>query len=405
MPQRSFVGFGFGPIQSGLFLCEASRSARFGTLTVAEIDPDLIDTIRANDGAYALNIAHPDRIETLAVRGVQMLNPRVPGDRQRLVEAIREADELATALPSVRFYIGDDASVVALLTDALRNQPTRPQVLYTAENHNHAAEILTSALRQHLPDDALRHFQALNTVIGKMSGIVDDPEVIARLGLSTITPDSRRAILVEQFNRILVSKITLPGFERGITAFEEKRDLLPFEEAKLYGHNAIHALMGYLAHERGLVTMDQAGGHRDILATARSAFLDESGVALVKKYHALHDPLFTTKGFETYAKDLLERMTNPFLNDRVDRVIRDPERKLGWNDRLFGAMRLVLGQGIEPRHLARGTAAAVRYLPGQPPQARPALAERLTSLWPPDADRRTVDRLVDLTWTALQEQP
>ena len=50
------------------------------------------------------------------------------------------------------------------------------------------------------------------------------------------------------------------GFARGITAFIEKDDLLPFEEAKLYGHNAIHALIGYLAHERGLTLMSQVAG-------------------------------------------------------------------------------------------------------------------------------------------------
>ena len=41
----------------------------------------------------------------------------------------------------------------------------------------------------------------------------------------------------------------MPDFKRGITVFDEKGTLQPFEEAKLYGHNAAHALMGYLAQE------------------------------------------------------------------------------------------------------------------------------------------------------------
>ena len=64
---------------------------------------------------------------------------------------IAEADELATALPSVKYYgTGGAASVVDLLSAgwALRAQsPTlQPGILYTAENHNHAAEILGEAL-------------------------------------------------------------------------------------------------------------------------------------------------------------------------------------------------------------------------------------------------------------------
>jgi mannitol-1-phosphate/altronate dehydrogenase len=51
-------------------------------------------------------------------------------------------------------------------------------------------------------------------------------------------------------------------------------------------------------------------------------------------------------------------MTNPFLHDDVDRIIRDPKRKLGWSDRLFGTMRAALEAGIEPKAMALGAAAA-----------------------------------------------
>jgi hypothetical protein len=83
----------------------------------------------------------------------------------------------------------------------------------------------------------------LNTVIGKMSGVITDPLQLHALGLTPITPEAGRAFLVEAFNRILISRIHFdtPGFQRGIQAFIEKDDLLPFEEAKLFGHNATHA--------------------------------------------------------------------------------------------------------------------------------------------------------------------
>ncbi len=85
------------------------------------------------------------------------------------------------------------------------------------------------------------------------------------MGLARLTPVTDRAILVEEFNRILVTRVNLPGFRRGIEVFVEKDDLLPFEEAKLYGHNAIHALIGYLADLEGLATMAEAGANSRIM--------------------------------------------------------------------------------------------------------------------------------------------
>lgn len=49
----------------------------------------------------------------------------------------------------------------------------------------------------------------------------------------------------------------------------------------------------------------------------------------------------------------LERMISPNLPDSVERVIRDPERKFGWNDRLIGAIRLCPVEGITPENLLK----------------------------------------------------
>ena len=56
-------------------------------------------------------------------------------------------------------------------------------------------------------------------------------------------------------------------------------------------------------------------------------------------------------------------MTNPYLRDRTERVIRDTPRKLGWDDRLVGTMRLALDAGVTPRRFALGAAAALKTLP------------------------------------------
>jgi mannitol-1-phosphate 5-dehydrogenase len=166
---------------------------------------------------------------------------------------------------------------------------------------------------------------------------------------------------VEAFNRILISKIGWPDFKRGITVFEEKDDLLPFEEAKLYGHNATHALLGYLARRKGYRFVSEVKNDSNLLKLARVAFIEESGGALCRKYKGF-DKLFTPVGYADYADDLLQRMLNPYLRDAVERVVRDPRRKLGWDDRLIGTMRLALKEGIKPVRYALGAKAALEML-------------------------------------------
>lgn len=362
--QGVFVGFGFGAIQAGLFLHEAHRTGEFSRLVVAEVVPEVIAAIRANNHCFTLNIAHEDHIETVTIGPVELLQPNDAADRERLVEAIAASTEMATALPSVSFYASErPGSVHRLLAEGLARKQKEggpPAILCAAENHNHAAEILTQHVVT-LDTSAVNGAQFLNTVIGKMSGVVSLGGAAGHSPLASIAPTLDRAFLVEAFNRILVSQLHAGKDgrrpQRALRVFEEKPDLLPFEEAKLYGHNAIHAMGGYLAALMKLDTFDQLAAHPEVMNLLRETFLHESGAALIRK-HAGIDPLFTEAGFTDYADDLLKRMVNPFLGDAIERVTRDTPRKLGWSDRLVGSMRLALAEGIAPRRMSLGVAAA-----------------------------------------------
>jgi mannitol-1-phosphate 5-dehydrogenase len=372
---RTYVGFGFGAIQAGLFLYEAFRSGNFGRLVVAEVLPEVVAAVRRADGRYTVNIAHADRVEPAEVGPVKIENPAEAADRQPLIEAIAAAEEIGTAIPSVAYYesAGPD-SLHLILAEGLRQKVATggPRaVVYAAENHNHAAEILAEKVMAEIPASeraaVQQHVRFLNTVIGKMSGIVTDPAEIQAQALARTTPDSDRAFLVEAFNRILISKIEFGDdseatpFKRGLEVFEEKEELLPFEEAKLYGHNATHALAAYVGAIRGVDRIAELRAESGVMDFLRAAFVEESGEALIRKYGSI-DPLFTGEGYRWYANDLLVRMTNPFLRDTVERVGRDPRRKLGWDDRLVGTMRVALAQNVQPRRYALGAAAALASL-------------------------------------------
>ncbi len=359
---QTYVGFGFGAIQAGLFLLEAHRGGCFQRLVVAEVLDDEVAALRREHGRYRVNVAGEHGIDIYAVDGVDVYNPRHAGDRENLIAAVAEATEIGTALPSVDFYTrGNDASVAGILAAGFA-QRKEPGIVYAAENHNHAAELLAAAVKSAAGNNSDQPpIEYLNTVIGKMSGIITDPVQIREQGLAPATLGGNRCFLVEAFNRILISRIRFPRFSRGLFVFEEKDDLLPFEEAKLYGHNAVHALLGYHAQRAGLLSMHEAAEYPEMMAEARAAFLEESGKAMLARHHGI-DPLFTETGFKAYADDLLRRMVNPNLQDRVERIIRDPRRKLGWDDRLVGAMRLVYAHGIEPVRFARAAAYALQFL-------------------------------------------
>jgi mannitol-1-phosphate/altronate dehydrogenase len=391
---RVYAGFGLGAIQSGLFLYEALTSGNFKHLVVAEIVPEVVRMVRENSGYLTVNIAYADRVEAALVGPIEILNPAVDSDRQRLVEALAAAEEIGTAVPATRFYTSPGPEslcrILAAGLQAKARQGGPRAVSYAAENHNRAAEILEELVLAEIPP-AQREIvgsqvRFLNTVIGKMSGVITGKSEIESLSLAPMTPESDRAFLVESFNRIFISRIhfpddaLLPAYKRGITTFVEKDDLLPFEEAKLFGHNATHALAAYLGDLLGIKRIADIPSVPGLLGFLRRAFIDESGQALIHRYQGV-DPLFTIQGYAAYADDLLLRMVNPWLTDTAERVGRDVERKLSWDDRLVGTIRLGLSEGLRPYRFALGAAAAlIRLDPGLLTNTRHP-REPLLALW------------------------
>lgn len=413
----TFVGIGFGPIQAGLFLYEAAQSGNFDRLIASEIVPEVVEAVNLEHG-YIVNIARENVIEQAHIAPVTLHNPSLVGEFDALADAIAEASAIATALPSVAAYMSTGAgSPVHLLAEGLiRKRRTNgpPAVIYAGENHNHAAELLREAVAMQLPEttrgEILGRSSFVNTVIGKMSGYAD-PRT-SKQALAYIAPGLERAFLVEAFSDILISQIHFgdPNAERaflpGITRFAQKQDLFPFEEAKLYCHNAMHAFAAYLGKIAGCTSMAQLRHVPGMLSLVRAAAVEEPGVALVRKYAGV-DPLFTEEGMAAYIDDLVARMVNPLLDDAIERVARDPARKLGWGDRLIGAMRLAIQHGIAPHRFALGAAAALADLASAEGERTGAFPwGRLPQLWQrpsvDDTNVQQIERLIAEAWTHLE---
>lgn len=360
----TFVGFGFGAIQGGLFLPEASSSHFFSRLVVAEIDPKTVEQVRKHKGTYFCNIAESDRVRVIKIEGVEIYNPMVLEDRVKLVRAIAEAQEICTALPSFTLYDAGEDSVAKIICEGLKikmeSHELPSAVIYAAENDSRAASRLRMACQKYLPNLSEEKVVFSETVIAKMCSVVIDPIRIDAEELIPIVEEFPKAFLVEAFNQILIEEKQPHGFIRGLKKFHTKEDLDPFAISKFLGHNAIHALLGYLAKQQGIAYMHEAGKQKDLMEMVRSAFINEAGAGLCKEFSQVGDPLFSEVGFCDYVDDALIRMVNPYLRDPVDRVTRDPVRKLGWEDRLIGSMKLACRAGVEPKILAKGAALALQ---------------------------------------------
>lgn len=381
-----------GAVQSGLMLMEAVKSGNFSRYVIIEVNKNLVNSIRNSDNSISINTATDSGIVRSKLTDIEVYNPHDPADLPLIQAAIMETDEMATAIPSVDFYdSGGNSSIVSLLANNIN--PGKPQILYTSENNNYAAEILIEKIHHLTTPNRLIHFQAVNTVIGKMGGVIKDPKTISELNLDLITSSWNSAFLVEQFNSIIISRITLPGYIRGIQVFQEKDDLLPFEEAKLYGHNAVHSMLGYFAYLQSFKFMSEIRNDKFLYCLGKLAFENESGAFLLKKYQNLEEPLFTREGFEHYASDLLKRMTNPFLRDEVSRICRDPLRKLQYRDRFLGTIREAFKQNIEARLIAWAVLAAIIYL----------IREKITIGFPlprdiADLNHKTIPDILKYLW-------
>ena len=159
----TFVGIGLGPIQTGIFLAGAFKGG-FDRIVIAEVNPDLKAAVNAA-GSVTVNIANRDSITTEVYGNVEVYNPLDPAELPKLIEAAAEAEEFATALPSVKFF----SSCAPWLLEGFKRSPERRRFIYTAENNNHAAEELEKAVGVAFPNTYY-----LNTVIGKMSGVLKE---------------------------------------------------------------------------------------------------------------------------------------------------------------------------------------------------------------------------------------
>ena len=336
---RTLLQFGGGRIGRSLVGALFSR-AGYEVLFV-DTDARLIEVLNAR-GEYLIRVKDalpPGAPAEIRVRNVRGL---VASDIEAVSAAVAEADLIGTAVGAAAL-----PALFPVLARGLRRR-RRPVSIILCENLRHAARLVREGLEPLLP--AGFDFEWLvglvETSIGKMVPILP-PEVCQQDPLE---------VWAEAYNQIIADRQGIRGELPEVEGLVLKSNFPAYVDRKLFIHNLGHAAAAYHGNLAGKETIWECVAEERIRAETRTA-MSESARALVREYPGE----FTEADLADHADDLLRRFANRLLGDTVYRVGADLRRKLGPDDRLIGAMRLVAAHGGRPEHIARAVAAALRF--------------------------------------------
>lgn len=334
------VQFGAGNIGRG-FLGQLYYESGYET-TFVDVDVQLIRTINAR-GSYPLRI-EDDETYTVTIGNVRALHAE---QTEEVAAALAAADLASTAvgvsvLPKIAPLIAAGIRQRIARSDAL------PLNIIVCENMIDGGPYLREQVRPYLPPHLHSAFDLkigfVEASIGRMVPVMTDEQ----------KREDPLLVRVEAYGELPVDKAGIKGPIPPLINMQPQDNFGAYVERKLFVHNAGHAATAYLGYLRGHRFIWQAIRDPRVRSEVELA-LAESSEALVRKHGLDRAEL------DLHTADLLRRFANSALGDQVDRVARDPVRKLGPRDRLIGAAQLCVEQGVRPAHLAFAAAAAMRY--------------------------------------------
>lgn len=349
MGRPKLVQFGAGAIGRG-FVAQLASDAGWETVFV-EVAPAVLEALNARR-RYVVEIVGPGARE-IEVTNVRAVDGR---DEGAVAAEVASADLVSTAVGA-----GALPAVARTLARGLAlRAKTRPEAaldVLICENLLHAARHLRSLLAPLMPQRAAGF---LAEKVGLVETVISRMIPAPRPGPAA---DPLR-VCAEDYNVLPADARAFRGPAPAIPGIEPVASFAAHEERKLYAHNCGHALAAYFGFARGHEFVWQAVGDPEVRPLVDQG-LREAGEALVKRHG------FAREEHAAHLAQLLRRFANRELGDTIARVGRDPVRKLARTDRLVGAALLAMEHGVEPRVLAGGIAAAMRFdVPGDPSSAR-----------------------------------
>ncbi|CAI1077109.1 mannitol-1-phosphate 5-dehydrogenase [Serratia sp. OLHL2] len=326
-------------------------------VTFADVNQTVLDLLNSRKSYSVHVVGEQERVER--VNNVSAVN----SGSEAAAALIAEADLVTTAVgPQILAKIAGTIAKGLVLRHQQGN--VQPLNIIACENMVRG----TSQLKQHvfaaLPQDE-------QAWVEQHVGFVDS--AVDRIVPPADSSDPLE-VTVETFSEWIVDQTQFKGQPPAIAGMELTDNLMAFVERKLFTLNTGHAITAYLGQRAGLQTIRDAILEPAIRRVVKGA-MEESGAVLIKRYG------FDADKHAAYINKILGRFENPYLHDDVERVGRQPLRKLSAGDRLIKPLLGTLEYGLPHANLIQGIAAAMSYRSEQDPQAQ-ELAELLNTLGP-----------------------
>ncbi|EKO3577972.1 mannitol-1-phosphate 5-dehydrogenase [Vibrio metschnikovii] len=342
---KNAVHFGAGNIGRG-FIGKLLADAHI-QVTFADVNEPLVDQLSHQQQYKVKIVGHDCQIDT--VTKVTAVNSA----SLELIERMVNTDLVTTAVgPAVLDMIAKTIAKGIEARFAAGNQ--QPLNIIACENMVRGTSHLKTEVFKYLSSD-------LQAKAEQYIGFVDS-------AVDRIVPPAEAAnddpldVTVESFSEWIVDEQQFKGEIPCIKGMETTQNLMAFIERKLFTLNTGHCITAYFGCLKGHHTIRQAIEDPEIRAEVKQA-MQESGEVLIQRYG------FDRTMHHAYIEKILSRFANPYLVDEVDRVGRQPLRKLGPNDRLIKPLLGTIEYGTDNTTLLKGIAAALKYTNRNDPQS------------------------------------
>ena len=342
---KKALHFGGGNIGRGFIgkiLAEAGYEVVF-----ADINMTVIDRLNQDHG-YTVHVVGEGVDQHETVKNVRGINS---GDEAAVTAEISDATLVTTAVgPPVLEIL---APLLARSLAARYRAGGAPLNIIACENMVRGSSFLKEKVLAAAGDDA--------ALIDANTGFVD-------CAVDRIVPPVRGgdadplAVTVEVFSEWIVDSTQFKGAVPAIAGMIATDKLMAFIERKLFTLNTGHTALAYFGQLAGKKTVGEAM-QDDAVRQAAEAVMKESGAVLIRRY------AFDPAAHRAYIDKILKRFANPYLHDDIDRVARQPLRKLGAQERFIKPLNGMLEYDLPHDATVRAIAATLHYHNPDDPQA------------------------------------
>ncbi|MBM0047106.1 aspartate carbamoyltransferase [Anaerococcus sp. mt242] len=331
------IQFGAGAIGRGL-LGKVLHDSDYHVLFVDVYQP-IVDRIN-EDGYYMVELSDHD-FESQKIDNVSALCSTSEEDLEKIYEKITQAEIITT---SVRVENLDSTSKIIAKGLEQKYPDDKKVNIMAFENAYRASDILKEDIIKNssLSAEQIEEIATFpNTVTDR---IVQNKEVD---GKPVVEISDDFEAVIEQ------TKLDDPT-SKPVKDAEYTDDIDKMLERKLFLVNGAHAATSYFGYNKGYKMMNEAFEDEKILADVQN-LMTESGNVLIKEHGLDKDEL------ENFKESKLNRFLKTASHDTIERVGRDPVRKLGENDRLVAPAIKAFDNDMPFDNLAKAIAYAFKY--------------------------------------------